>query len=322
MKFMLAETIRNIPEQFVFEPFIENEGKLKSRKKFLVCGMGGSQLAADILKAADPAQDISGWRDYGLPQLADIKDRLVVLSSYSGNTEEVLDAFVVARAAGLSMAVLAKGGKLIELARKEKTPHVVIPDTGIQPRQASGFMLRGLLALLGDKKGLAETHALAAALKPADIEEEGARLAGKLRDRVPVIYASSRNEALARNWKIKFNENGKAPAFWNVFPELNHNEMTGFEAAKKTKPLAKGFHFVFLEDSEDHPQIIKRMAVTKDLFAKRGLRSDSARLKGDTRYQRIFGNLLLAEWASYHTAILYGTEPEEVPMVEEFKKLI
>lgn len=147
-------------------------------------------------------------------------------------------------------------------------------------------------------------------------------MAGKLRDRVPVIYASNRNGALARNWKIKFNENGKVPAFYNVFPELNHNEMTGFDAMKKTKPLAKSFHFVILADNEDHPQIKRRMDVIEKLFAKRGLRTERVGISGATRYERIFSNLLLAEWASYHTALLYGVEAEEVPMVEEFKKLI
>lgn len=284
--------------------------------------MGGSQLAADILKAVNPSLDLVGWRDYGLPPLTDIKDRLVVTSSYSGHTEEVIESFEKTLAAGLPLAVLAKGGKLIELARKHKVPYVVVPDSGIQPRQATGFMLRGLMALIGDYKGLKETHELSWSLKAAELEKDGAKLAGKLRDRVPVIYASTRNEALARNWKIKLNENGKAPAFWNVFPELNHNEMTGFDAAKKTKPLAKSFHFVIIGDSEDHPQIKRRMDVLEKLFAKRGLRTERLELRGATRYERIFSNLLLAEWASYHTALLYGVEAEQVPMVEEFKKLI
>ena len=201
-------------------------------------------------------------------------------------------------------------------------PFVVVPDTGIQPRQATGFMLRGLLALIGDKSGLSATRQLVAALDAGRFEAEGKALAKKVKGHVPVIYASIRNEALAHSWKIKFNENGKVPAFYNVFPELNHNEMTGFDVIRSTKPLSSNFHFILLDDPADHDQNRKRVRVTARLLEKRKFPTTTVEVPTGDRYEAMFRNLLLADWATYHTALLYGAEPELVPMVEEFKNLI
>ncbi len=118
------------------------------------------------------------------------------------------------------------------------------------------------------------------------------------------------------------NETGKIPAFSNVFPELNHNEMTGFDRKGKTKDLSGKFCFIFLSDNADHPQNRKRFEVTKRLYEERGLVVHSLPLQGTTRSEKIFSSLLLADWVAYHTALQYGVEPEQVPMVEEFKKLI
>lgn len=318
---MLDASIRAFPAQFEFEPKIELRKNLVKRKKFLVCGMGGSQIYVDLFKRAKPEADVIGWRDYDLPQLADLKDRLVILSSYSGNTEEAISAFHAARKKRAAMAAIAKGGALIALAKEHDVPYIIIPDTGIQPRMATGFMLRALMALMDDRRGLAETCKLVKNLHPGRLEEEGKELAIKLRGRVPVIYASRANEAVAHIWKIKFNENGKIPAFWNFVPELNHNEMTGFDVIPSTRPLASHFHFIFLEDKADDVRNRKRMKVLRGLLEKRGLGVSSAPLKEDG-FGGIFSSALLADWTSYFLAMHYGTEPEEVPMVEEFKKLI
>ncbi len=318
---MLPQAILDFPSQFAFEPLVENKGKLKRAQKFLVCGMGGSHLPVDILKAGDPAQDIVSWRDYGLPPLRDLDDRLIVASSYSGNTEEAIESLEMAREKGLNVAAVSIGGALIPLAREYGMPYVVIPDTGIQPRQSNAFMTRGIAALMQDEATLKAMRPLAN-LDAAAYEIQGKALSKRLKGKVPVIYASARNEGLARNWKIKFNENGKIPAYWNSFPELNHNEINGFAATGSARPLAHAFHFVFLEDEEDHPQVRKRMVVTKKLYEKKGMAVDVVTLGGGSRYERMFSNLILADWTTYHTALLYGAEPEPVPMVEEFKKLI
>jgi glucose/mannose-6-phosphate isomerase len=322
---MILDDIRNYAKQFAYEPKVENAGKLKRKfEKFLAVGMGGSHLAADILKAWHPELDIVVWSNYGLPALREkeLKERLIIISSYSGNTEEAIDAFNVARAKRLTVAVIAARGKLINLAQKLKVPYVQMPDFHFQPRMATGLNLKAMLALMGERTWLHEAGELATILHPSREEHRGKDLAKRLHGAVPVIYASGRNAAIAYNWKIKFNETGKIPAFYNVVPELNHNEMTGFDSKGRTPPLSRHFHFVFLKDGGDDRRITKRMSVLEKLYKDRGFKAEVILLQGKNELHKIFNALMLADWASYHSALLYGVEPEQVPMVEEFKKLI
>lgn len=321
---MMDETIRNFPSQFGFEPKIENRKNLRPREKVVVCGMGGSHLAADILGRWKRSLPLVIHRDYGLPDVGSkvLKKSLVILSSYSGNTEEVLDAGVVAKKKGYAMAAIAVGGHLLEFAKRYEIPFVALPDTGIQPRSALGYSLRAFLALLGEKKALQETKELSRLLDPDAEEFRGRRLSEKLRGSVPIIYTSTCNTAIAYNWKIKLNETGKIPAFYNVFPELNHNEMAGFDIQASTRMLSQSFHFLFLHDSQDHPKIQKRMEILAKLFRDRQLPFDVIELGGKTVWEKVFRSLLLADWVAFYTASLYGVEAEQVPMVEEFKTLL
>ena len=322
---MLPQDIKNYASQFAYQPVVENAGKLKKKfSKFVVIGMGGSHLAADIIKAWHPELDIVMWSNYGLPGLLDkdLKDRLIILSSYSGNTEETLDAFAVARAKHLSIAVVGADGKLIRSAQKFGVPYAQIPDRTLQPRMATGYSLMALLAVMGEKMLLQEAHELAKQLHPAREERRGQDLSKRLYGSVPVIYSSAKNAAIGHNWKIKFNETGKVPAFSNMVPELNHNEMTGFDAKEKATSLSRGFRFVFLKDGLDDRRILKRMSVLEKLYHDRGFKVEIVLLQGKSDLQKIFNGLILADWTAYYTAQLYGVDPEHVPMVEEFKKLI
>ena len=329
----MREAILNFSKQFAFDPKVENSKKLsrhsgiplaagKKFKKFVVCGMGGSQLAVDILKKLDSSLDVVSYRDYGLPELVDLNQRLIILSSYSGNTEEVLSSLKMALKRKLSVVAIAVGGKLLAEAKKNNIPYVEMPNTNIQPRCALGFSLRGLMKLMGLEKGLKETVKLAKTLKPGELERAGKDLANKLRGMVPVVYASRENYCLALISKIKFNENGKIPAFYNVFPELNHNEMNGMDVVIANKELSKNFCFIFITDKEDHPRNIKRMQITKALYEKRGLRVVVLELQGKNKLEKIFSNLLTIDWTSHYTALNYGYDSEPVPLVEEFKGLM
>ncbi len=321
---MILDDIKNYAKQFEYMPLVENAVKLKKYKKFVVCGMGGSHLAADILKAWHPEIDIIVWSDYGVPRIheKDLKERLIIISSYSGNTEETIDAFTAARTKRLPVAVLAAGGKLIRLAQKFNVPYVAMPDFHSQPRMATGISLRGMLALMGEHMMLAELTALAGQLHPTREELRGKEIAKRLHGGIPIICTSTRNRAIGYNWKIKFNETGKIPAFANVVPELNHNEMNGFDVKSKTLVLSRNFHFIFIKDGADDPRIIKRMSVLEKLYRDRGFSIEMIFLQGKTEPQKIFNALILADWTAYHTAKLYGVEAEQLPMVEEFKKMM
>lgn len=320
----MDQAIRDFPKQFDYLPVVKNPEKLTSQKKFLVCAMGGSAHSSALLKIVHPDFDIIVHRGYGLPKLPpqELESRFIIVISYSGNTEEPIDAYVTARKAGLPVGVIAKGGRLIELAEADKTPYVQIPDTGIQPRNALGFTLRAQLAMMQEPAHLEETAKLRDKLVCNTCEQEGRALAQRLKNKVPIIYASSVNEYLAYVWKIKFNETGKVPAYREVFSELNHNEMQGYYVQDATRELSKNFYFLFLRDKNDHPRIQKRMDVTKSLYKERGLVVEDIEVHGGHPWLRIFTSLYIADWAAYYLATGYGADPEKVEMIEAFKKEI
>jgi len=323
---MMHEAIKNFPAQFGFAPEIEHKEKLAGYERFVVLGMGGSNLAPGLLNIWKPELDIISHRDYGLPVLSDDawKKTLVIASSYSGNTEETIDGFEEAGRRGIGRAALAVGGRLRDVARASGAPFIQFPDTGIQPRSAIGLSIRGLLALMGESAAFAETQILGAYLAAGmdGFEKDGKALAEKIKGSVPVMYASSRNRAIAYNWKIKFNETGKIPAFCNVIPELNHNEMTGFDVVPATQPLSEKFFFIFLRDPADHAKVQKRMTITEELYHARGLAAAAVDMTGTTPFEKMFASIIIADWTAYYTAQAYGVEADQVPMVEEFKKRI
>ena len=319
----MEEAIKNFPKQFAFEPEVKNADKIKPFESIVIGGMGGSGLVAGILRALKPELDVAAHHDYGLPvYLKDTNRRFFIAISYSGNTEETLSFFEEATKKGLNVAIIAVGGKLLELAKGKEIPFIQLPDTGIQPRMSTGFMLRAVLKLISEDVLYEDSKKLADTLKPEELEPKGRKLAEALFGYTSIIYGSRRNLTLAYSWKIKFNETGKIPAFYNTFPELNHNEMTGFDVKDGTRELSEKIHFIFLKDGDDHPRIKKRMEVLEKLYRDRGLPVLALELGGTTRSHKIFSSLILADWTAYHLALKYNVEPEQVPMVEEFKKLI
>jgi glucose/mannose-6-phosphate isomerase len=321
---MMAQVTRDFPRQFAYVPVVENAARLPRATKFLVCGMGGSAHPTALIKIRRPELDVVIHRSYGLPRLApaDLASRFVLAVSYSGNTEEPIDAYDTARAQGLPVAVVATGGVLLERARRDGVPYVALPDATIEPRSGMGYTVRAELALMGDEEGLRETSALASVLDVAAAEAAGRALAEKLRGAVPVVYASHDNAYLAYVWKIKLNETAKVPAFCHEFPELNHNELNGYDFAPANRALSERFHFVFLEDQADHPRILKRMTVTEQLCRARGFGVEVLMLAGETVWERVFSSLLVADWTCITLAQGYGVAPDGQPMVEEFKRLI
>jgi len=320
----MYEAIKNFNKQFLYEPEIKNQETLIKKSSFVAVGMGGSAHALLLLKTWKPELDITIHRDYGLPNIPieELKNKLIILSSYSGNTEEVIDAFQKAKDKNLAMAVIATGGKLLSLAEENNVPYIKLPATGIQPRSALGFSIKAFLKFIGEEDELKKIDILATTLNPTDYEKNGKTLAEKMKNHIPVIYTSNRNLSLAYIWKIKLNETGKIPAFYNIFPELNHNEMNGFDVKDSTKELCNKFHFIILKDTEDNPKILKRMEVLEKLYKNRNLQIETIELKEKDIWHKIFSSLILADWVAYYTALGYGLDPEQVPMVEEFKKLI
>src|SRR3990167_1553448 len=316
----IYDAIKGFGKQFEYEPELVNGDKLGKYERFIFVGMGGSALGPDLLRVSNPELDILIHRDYGLPDLPDkvLQNSLIILNSYSGNTEEVLDAFKLALSKNLSVTAISIGGKLLELARQNTIPYIVMPDWGLEPRLALGLNFKALLKIIDQKEGLNQCLEV----ELPNIETVGRELAEKLKGFVPIIYSSRKNGPLAYAWKVKINETAKKPSFSNVFPELNHNEMAGFHAGEVSKLLSQNFHFIFLKDFADNPRISKRMEVTAKLFQKQKLNVETVELVGDNVFAKIFSSLQLADWVSYYIAKEYGINPADTSAIEEFKKQI
>lgn len=320
----MYESLKNFYKQFEFEPKLENAKTLKKYPTYIVAGMGGSNLVTGLLKTWKPNLDIIAHRGYGLPNLPGktLKQSLLIASSYSGNTEETLDAYQKALKAKIPAVAVASGGKLLDLAKKYEKPYIQLPYNGVQPRVALGYSVLSFLKIISDPALLREARTLAQGLKSTEYERGGKVLARKFKGVVPIIYASERNSALAYIWKIVLNESAKIPAFFNLFPELNHNEMTGFDVKENTRDLSQKMLFAFLKDAHDHPRILKRMNVTERLYRERGLPVEVIIVNGKSPLHKLFSSVLIAQWTAFYLAKEYGIDPEPVPLVEEFKKLI
>lgn len=275
--------------------------------------MGGSHLAADLIKCWKADVNIYIHKNYGLPRDYSLPQTLFIISSHSGNTEETVDSFQKIIKKKLPAIVLSTGGRLLELAQKNKTPYIQIPPISMQSRLAIGFSCKAILAAMREEKALKELDHLGHNFHPARLENIGRQLAGKIKHHIPLVYASEENFGLALIWKTRFNETGKTPAFCNFFPELNHNEMAA---------LSSGFHYLFIRDNQDVPRIKKRMRVLKTILKKREQPVEELVLRGRSRWEKLFNSLILADWTSFYTALQYDYDPEGIPLIEEFKKII
>lgn len=319
----MRKVIMNFPKQFSIGLDVAKDVKvIGDFNQLIFCGMGGSALPAEILKMLRNFYEwpiaIKIHKSYGLP--ARLSPRALVFTiSYSGNTEETISSYEEAKKRNLQVIGIATGGKSAELCEKDKTPLVKIPKTNIQPRSALGYQFAAVIKVLSNSNIIENLEKdileMAKMLNPKKLEEQGKKLAKKIKGQIPIIYASDKYKALAQIWKINFNENSKSPAFWNYFPELNHNEMVGFE--KQTA----NFHIIILRDKKlDHPRILKRMEIMAKLLKDKKIDVDFVDIIGVNVLTKVFSNYILSQWVSYYLALEYGIDPTPVKMVEELKK--
>ena len=303
-------------------------------KAIMISGMGGSALPGNLFriylhslfqseKPQEQPLAIYQNRSYGLPPES-YHECLNFICSYSGNTEETIASFEEALRAGLPCVGLSSGGKIEAMCRERGVPHIKlpIPYEGFQPRIGTGYFFGAMFQVLVNQgmvpDATADILAEAEALKGklSALEEQGRALAEKLVGKTPVIYATTRYKSVAMVWKIKLNENAKTPAFWNFFPELNHNEMVGW-----TLPQGK-FFVLMLRDTDTDSRNFKRFEITAELLRKQGVEVEILDMEGESVYSKVFTSIALGDFASYYLALAYGQDPTPVEMVEELKKLL
>src|SRR5262249_46290418 len=224
-----------------------------------VCGMGGSAIGGDLAIAA-PSDRVSKpmfvSRGYELPSWAP-PGSAVLCSSYSGDTEETLACYAAAEAVGAQRLVATTGAELADLARRERVPVIGLP-AGLQPRAAVGYMFcvaaeLAALALAGPRINTEIDSAASSLGQAFEVAEAGAsETAAEIGDAVPVIFGSDLTAPVAYRWKTQVNENAKSPAYSQVLPEADHNELEGWSGAEGR------FAAIFLEDRDQHPRERKR----------------------------------------------------------------
>jgi glucose/mannose-6-phosphate isomerase len=295
----------------------------------VVAGMGGSAASGDLLAAcAGDAVDVPilVHRGYGLPALAG-PDALVIASSYSGDTAEVLSAFDVAVARRVPVVAITAGGALAERAVGAGRPRVMLPG-GLMPRMALGYLFLPAVALLGGSgvavatpaevdEALDAVEALGAELVPERpaAENEAKRLALAIGDRLPAVYGGPATGTIAYRWKTDIEENAKTFALAGALPEMNHNEIEAWQT-----PGAKDMHVILLRDAAEPPEIAQRFGVVRDLIAPSAGGVSEVRGRGAGRLARLLTLTYLGEWTSYYLAVLRDRDPWTVPLLDEIKR--
>jgi glucose/mannose-6-phosphate isomerase len=294
----------------------------------VVAGMGGSAIGGALAAAAlgdHASRPILAARTYGLPPWT-TPDTTVLCASYSGNTEETLACYESAGALGAHRIVVTTGGRLADLAREDRVPIIPLPG-GFQPRAAVGYMMVSALevaALCGAGPRLtaeidvaaSHTEQLVAEWGPDSSEDSlGKTLSRGLCDTVPVIAGAGLTAPLAYRWKTQINENAKLPAFAHEFPELDHNEIVGWESA----PGLGRFAAVFLDDCDAHPRVKARIELTEKLIAPAAAVTYRVDGRGTTPIERVVSLVLLGDLVSLYIAVLRGVDPEPVEVIERLK---
>ncbi|MEM2935905.1 MAG: bifunctional phosphoglucose/phosphomannose isomerase [Candidatus Bathyarchaeia archaeon] len=307
--------------------------RYKQPQHVLIAGMGGSAIGGEILRdwlLDQVPLPIEVCRDYTLPNYAD-QNTLVFVISYSGKTEETLRALVDAIRRGCMVMAITSGGYLLSISKKLRIPCLKILG-GMPPRAAIPYLFFPLPVLM-KKMGLpleieediSETaenlRKLRKETAPQTITENNPskKLALELVDTIPIVYGFGPYGAVAHRWKTQFNENSKVPSYWEVFPELNHNEVMGWEAPET---LTRKFSVILLRDQDEQPEIRRKIEVTKELALCKAQRVLEIYAVGRCKLAKIFSLLHIGDMTSVYLAILRRVDPTPVGTIERIKERI
>lgn len=300
-----------------------------SISNIVFAGMGGSALAALV------AQSWPGFsipfevsRDYSIPSYVS-ENTLFIASSYSGNTEETIEAISTAKSKGAKIAVISSGGKLQQIANDNNYPIAILPS-GMQPRFATLYSLKALVdillkaELLDEARISNELESTKTFLRDSitkwrpDVKTDNniaKQLALEVSGKTPVIYAGPKLSPVAYKWKISFNENAKNIAWYNQFPELNHNEFLGWTS----HPIDKPYLVIELRSDLEHERVQKRFDITNKLLSGRWPHPHEVKIEGDNVLQQLLYSIALGDFVSLYLALLNGLNPTPVEIIEKLK---
>jgi glucose/mannose-6-phosphate isomerase len=305
---------------------------LTDMRTIVVTGLGGSGIGGDLLRSyLNPTCRVPIWvnRQYGLPAFVG-PTTLVCAISYSGNTEETLRAFEEAYASGATLLAITSGGRLAILAEQMHIPWVQVPG-GMPPRATLGYLFGSVLVMLArlsviddQQESLAEAvevlRELAAQYRPGveTFRNLPKELATQLYTKLPIIYGvQDFTDVVAYRWRTQLNENSKMLASHHAFPELNHNEVVGWEGSLAP---SQGLWVVLLRDTQELARIAQQIDITKDFLRERAAGITEVWSQGRSRLARLFSLLYTGDFTSFYLALLRGVDPSPVWAIDALKE--
>lgn len=316
------------PEQLLHEFGIQAVGQGGVITSVVFAAMGGSALQAEFVRTYPTLQvPFVIVKDYDLPAFVN-ESTLVIVSSYSGNTEETLSALDQALERGARVVVMAGGGTLQERAVTEGLHFVQVPKA-VQPRMAVLYAYRALVETLV-AYGLAPAEsiavleaavpkleqALASWVKENPTADNPAKqLALRLVGKTPIIYSGPHMAPAAYKWKIGANENAKNTAWTGALPEFNHNEFMGWTS----HPVEKPFAVIDLVSSFEHPRTQKRFEVSDRLLSGKRPKAITVAAHGDNVFEHMLYLVMFGDFVTLYLGLLNGVDPSPVALVEQFK---
>jgi glucose/mannose-6-phosphate isomerase len=330
----MREMLRNFPAQMMEAVNIGRTAtlpkKIKKPKNIVVAGLGGSAIGGDLLRSylADELDiPMQVCRHYTLPAYVN-NDSFVIISSYSGNTEETISAHRDAAKRGATVLCISTNGATEKLAKQFGQLFIKIP-AGLPPRAALGYsffpslVLFARLGLIAPKdKEIKETHQLLLALAQQynalnNNENRALALAEKLFGKLAIVYSSQdRFDTVNYRWRGQICENAKALAFGHILPEMNHNELVGWRVLEKQM---KEMAVIFLRDIKDHKRVQLRMDIMKKIVGKYASSVEELWSIGKSPLARMFSLIHLGDWTSFYLAILNNVNPTPVEVIDYLK---
>jgi len=320
----MYELIESFPEQINFgldlsERFEMCRGATPSA--VLIAGMGGSGIGGRIVSQYLQSTcnlPILTVNDYSLPHWCD-KNTLVILCSYSGNTEETISVMRYAIERECKIACVTSGGTIAELAETNNLPCINIPG-GKPPRSQFALAYIQLLRLL-ELHGIINSSfkldlkkaSLVLLSEQAAIKSRCSKIAASIATRVPTLYADSSMEGIAARWRQQLNENAKMLCIHHQIPEMNHNELVGWGGADNR------FAAIILKSDFDHPKTKIRMDISAKIMKKHSDQVHEIHAKGETALIQMFYLIHFGDWLSLYLANERGFDPVAIPEIELLK---
>tara|TARA_B100001769_G_scaffold26861_1_gene17673 strand:- start:1126 stop:2121 length:996 start_codon:yes stop_codon:yes gene_type:complete len=329
----MIEHVLDLGNQLKKELETSNDFVVEPYKDLLVVGMGGSGVAGDVLKLVtnDISQiNVEVRKAYGIPKVIADKRPKCLFISYSGNTEETVEAVYDAVKYNLDWSVISSGGQLVELALKHEKPYVKVPS-GLQPRAAFGLMTKAVMHYVSgdenskylelcDQTGDYLNEILENQPKNK-LMSEALKISNEIGTKTSVIYGGTPLTYLvAQRWKTQINENAKSKAFVGYMPEIHHNEILSWGGNKKDSK--DNYQLLFLRSANENSQVKKRFELTKKIIGDKVDISEIKNITSENIISNLFHLTLIGDLVSVYMADNLNIDPYDITAIEQLKKLL